>query len=115
MGSRNPRGQNTIVPTEGFLRRFGGGEMGLGEVAGGSGQGSSKARCWARDAGMKVNTAVFQGGDGWLRVRLDPILRSAARWANGKVWAAVRRGGEVGKLAARFAPIRWCASRPLPS
>lgn len=115
-GQSEPKGSGCSRSHHGFSARV----WGLGGGTGGGswrlGAGVPRSPMPAGGAGVKVSAAAFLGGDGgrWVRVRLDRILRRAARWANGKVWAAVGGGGEVGKLAARFAPTRWCASRPLP-
>lgn len=85
-----------------FPRGFGGGGSGLGEVAGG----------WRRVGGAGTGR---RGTGGWRegqchrlprawgrRVPPDPKLRFMARWANSKVWAVLRRGGE--SWPSGFAP-----------
>lgn len=54
---------------------------------------------------MKVSVAARPG------CRRDPALCRAAGWASRKVWAAARRGGAAGKLAAGFVPEK-AASAP---
>ena len=102
VGSRDTRGRAAVAPAAVFPRAFGGGGRGPGEAVRGSGEGAGGSGRWP-GAGVKVSAAACPGW-GRCRVRPDPTLRCAPRWANSKVWAAVRRGGGSGKVGSLGLP-----------
>lgn len=97
--SRDTRNR-AVAPTAGFPRVFGGRgkDWGRRPQAWGLGVG----RRPARGSGLVRRSAPLPArGWGGASGAAGPTLRCAARWRNGKVWAAVRGGGGRGKLAAR--------------
>lgn len=115
-GRRNPRGRRAVARPRVFCEGLGAGRWVWGRrlEAGGRGSGSGRRGVggWREGRRRRLPQPEARGVSG----RPAPMLRRAARWARGKVWAAVRGGGGRGKVGSPGAPRRRrCPPRPLRS